>query len=729
MTTGDDEQAQPHGGLLGDPALDRICLLNLLDGDPEMVFFKDAGGRFLRVSRGFADHLGADTLDQVCGRTAYDFLPEDDARFATEDEQSVMRTGIPMVELQERLSLPGGGERYVVTTKQPLRDHTGAIIGTFGITRDVSARKLMEQRVREQTANVAHSNTELARANAELERVERELRTLLESSPDPMTRFDHDLRLTYANPAALELLASTPELVLGRHSGELGHPPAFTHVLRRVLENHTGTDIEYELDSDNGRLFLQSRVVAEVDSNGEISGVLVVTRDLSDRKRAEDALAEQAVRDPLTGLANRTLLTERLNQALRRLDGTPGRLAVLFLDLDRFKVVNDSLGHSAGDALLVEVAARLRRCARRGDTVARFGGDEFVVLCDQLSDRDDAAFIATRVVQALAQPFSYQGNDIYPTASIGIALADGTGSSAEILIRDADAAMYQAKEGGRGRSRGRYEFFDAEVRERAITRLAVENELRQALDGSQFELVYQPLQSLADGRLVGTEALIRWVHPDRGVVPPADFIPVAEDSGLIVEIGQWVLDEALRQLSIWNSGRPAQDHISMAVNLSPRQLGHPGLARDVADALVRHSVAPELLCLEVTETALLEEEQSSAQVLDRLSRLGVQFALDDFGTGYSSLGHLRRFPVDTLKIDRMFVDGLDRHAGEAAIVAAVIAMAHALGMTAVGEGIETPAQLEELRRLGCDHGQGYLLARPLSVDDLTSRYFAEWVSV
>ncbi len=337
-------------------------------------------------------------------------------------------------------------------------------------------------------------------------------------------------------------------------------------------------------------------------------------------------------------------------------------------------------------------------------------------------------FIANRIVRALAEPFSYQGHEIHPTASIGIALADGRDTSPEVLIRDADAAMYQAKASGRGRSRGHYEFFDADVRERALTRLAIETELRVALDAQQFQLVYQPLESLADGRLIGAEALIRWAHPQRGVVPPSDFIPVAEDSGLIVEIGKWVLDEALRQLAAWNAERRPDDLLTMAVNLSPRQLGHPGLVDDVARTLRRHAVAPALLCLEITETALLEEEQTSTQALTRLSDLGVQFALDDFGTGYSSLGHLRRFPVQILKIDRMFVDGLDRTTGEAAIVAAVIAMAHALGMTAVGEGIETSTQLEELRRLGCDHGQGYLLARPMSVGDLEARYFRTWMA-
>jgi len=393
-----------------------------------------------------------------------------------------------------------------------------------------------------------------------------------------------------------------------------------------------------------------------------------------------------------------------------RLDREPGMLAVMFLDLDHFKVVNDSLGHGAGDALLVEVAQRVAGAARRIDTVARFGGDEFVILCERLAGVDDAAMIAERVARAVAAPVTYDGQQLHPTVSIGIAVAHDGDTTPEIMVRDAEAAMYQAKD--RGRGHGGYHFFDSRVRERAVARLVVENELREALERGEFTLQFQPLWRLPDREISGFEALIRWQRPE-GVRSPAEFIPIAEDSGLIVDIGHWVLDEALRRLAGWNA-RNQGDPLTMAVNLSARQLSHAGLADDVAAALSRHGIEPELLTLEITETALLEESLSSVEALTRLSVLGVRLALDDFGTGYSSLGHLRRYPVDILKIDRMFVEGLD--SGDGAIVGAVTAMAHALGMTTVGEGVETAEQLAMLERLGCDEGQGYYLARPLHAD-------------
>jgi diguanylate cyclase (GGDEF)-like protein/PAS domain S-box-containing protein len=695
-----------------DAELDGICLHNLLDGDPESVFFKDAHGRYLRLSRAHAYSLGLDDVTAALGRTAADLLPAEEAERAQADESSIMRTGVPVVELQEHLVSPTGEEHWRVTTKQPLRDPDGAIIGTFGVTRDITARKLMERRLQ------AHAD-EVAQANAELRLVESELRTILEAGPDAIVRYDRDLRVRYANPAALTLAGLPAEELVGRDRRELsagctGEPagafsPELLSPLLRVLDTGLASEHEHTVRAaDGGTVYLHTRLVPQVDPDGTVAGVVVVSRDLTDRKRFENLLADRAVRDPLTGLANRVLFADRLTQAIMRLGREPGgMLAVLFLDLDHFKVVNDSLGHGAGDALLVDVAQRIGGVARRIDTVARFGGDEFVLLCERLAGEDDAAMVAERVAHAVAAPSTYDGRQIHPTASIGIAVARDGGTTAEILIRDAEAAMYLAKD--RGRGHGGFHFFDAGVRERAVARLVVENELREALARGEFTLRYQPLWQLPERTVSGFEALIRWERPD-GVRSPAEFIPIAEDSGLIVDIGRWVLDEALRRLADWNARREGTP-LTMAVNLSARQLSHPELVGDVSGALLRHGVPPELLTLEVTETALLEEGLVSVDVLGRLSRLGVRLALDDFGTGYSSLGHLNRFPVDILKIDRMFVEGLDR--GESAIVGAVTAMAHALGMSTVGEGVETEEQLAALEALGCDEGQGFLLARPL----------------
>jgi diguanylate cyclase (GGDEF)-like protein/PAS domain S-box-containing protein len=652
-------------------------------------------------------HLfNAKTADDIIGKTDFDFFTVDHAQPAFEAEQQIIATGLPIVDLEERETWPDREDTWVVTTKMPLRDHTGRIIGTFGMSRDITQRKRLAVELEAKTARLAG--------------VEAELRRLLESSPDAMLRYDAQLRHVYANPVALALFGRSVEDVVGSTARELGLPRDFLDIwepaLRKVIQSGDGAIVEFGIGNPD-RLFFEARMVVETGDDGDVVGVFVIVRDLTDRKRAEDALALQAVQDPLTGLANRILLVDRLEQALVRLERQPGRIAVLFLDLDRFKVVNDSLGHAAGDALLIDVAGRLRLAARRSDTVARFGGDEFVMLCERLSADEDAAVIAGRITRALSAPFTYDGKTIHLTGSLGIAVTDDSGTRSDALIRDADAAMYQAKE--RGHGNGSYQFFDAGVRERAVARMTMEGQLHEALERAEFRLIFQPLVTLDESRrLLGLEALIRWQHPERGLLAPDAFMAVAEDTNLIIPIGRWVLDEACRQLALWNARRDTANPLTMAVNVSARQLGHPSLPTDVAESIARHCIEPRLLTIELTETALLEEAVTSGATLATLSALGVRLALDDFGTGYSSLGHLRRYPVDILKIDRSFVDGLDGRDGDAAIVGAVTAMAHALGMVTVGEGIETKGQFEALRALGCDEGQGFLMARPMRPEQL-----------
>ncbi|MDX6209549.1 MAG: hypothetical protein QOE24_1940, partial [Frankiales bacterium] len=452
---------------------------------------------------------------------------------------------------------------------------------------------------------------------------------------------------------------------------------------------------------------------------GEVIGVLTSTRDLTDVKLAEQALAHQAVHDDVTGLANRPLLLDRVTQSLLRLERLPGRIAVLFIDLDFFKTINDTMGHDAGDRVLIEVARRLEQVSRRTDTVARFGGDEFVVLCDKLRIDEDVRVVADRVVRALAEPFNVDGRDVVLSASIGIVVNDDPGVLAADLIRDADAAMYQAKE----RGKGRFQFFDPELRDRAMAKHQLEVDLRHALERGEFRLLYQPLFSLTDKTLIGVEALIRWEHPERGMLQPGDFIQVAEERGLITAIGAWVLDEACRQLAEWV--RAGADRLTMAVNVTPQELNQSDFVLQVAQVLRKHEIDPSLLCLEMAETALLAQGGEIDHVFSALSALGVRLALDDFGTGYSALTHLRQFSVDMLKIDRSFVERLGAGDRDRDIVGAVTAMAHALGMTIVGEGIESSGQLSDLQRLGCDEGQGYLLARPQTAEDMTALLAAD----
>ncbi len=421
-----------------------------------------------------------------------------------------------------------------------------------------------------------------------------------------------------------------------------------------------------------------------------------------ERKRAEVELAHQALHDGLTGLPNRALLLDRLGQAIARVGRTGTSVGVLFCDLDRFKVVNDSLGHEAGDRLLVSVAERLTEVLRTGDTAARFGGDEFVVLCEDIEGERHAVLVAERIARRLAEPFQLGKDQVHVKVSVGIAVTDRASARPDSLVRDADAAMYRAKE----RGGSLYEVFDTGMRRRAVRRLATETALHRALDHDELLLFYQPQHDMRSGAVTGVEALVRWQHPERGLVAPAEFIPAAEETGLIHRLGAWVIREACRQSVAWD-GR-----LTMSINLSPRQVLHPDLVRSVARLVHDSGADPTRLCFEITETAVLDDVDAATAVLEELKGLGATLAIDDFGTGYSSLKALQQFPFDVVKIDRSFVAGMATSTQEAAIVAAIISLAQALGLKTVAEGIETIGHLEGLRRLGCDLGQGYYFARP-----------------
>jgi diguanylate cyclase (GGDEF)-like protein len=428
-----------------------------------------------------------------------------------------------------------------------------------------------------------------------------------------------------------------------------------------------------------------------------------------DRDRAAQEIRHQALHDPLTGLPNRVLFVDRLSLALAQCARRGNAVAVLFLDLDHFKFINDSLGHSAGDDLLQALATRLASTLRPGDTVARFGGDEFVIICDDLLDVGQAEHIALRTIDALGRPFVVNGTDHVVTASIGIALAIGEHRLAEDMVREADAAMYRAKE----RGRGRYELFDEVMRAKALFRLRTENELRSALGADELRVHYQPLIDLEEGHIHGVEALVRWEHPTRGLLGPAEFIPVAEDGGLIGPLGAWVLHEVCTQAATWQAARPGARPLAIAVNLSARQLMDPSTVDTVALAIARSGIDPSSLFLEITESVLMDDPEASAQTLERLKGLGVSISLDDFGTGYSSLAYLRRYPIDVIKVDREFVPRIAETGPDAAIFQAVLSMGQSLGIAVVAEGVETPEQELALRALGCRLAQGFLYAHPM----------------
>jgi diguanylate cyclase (GGDEF)-like protein len=422
---------------------------------------------------------------------------------------------------------------------------------------------------------------------------------------------------------------------------------------------------------------------------------------------------ERGFRDPLTGLANRLLFEDRINHTLDRANERGGTLAVLFLDLDEFKGVNDNLGHAAGDELLVAAAERIGGCVRGHDTVARLGGDEFAILLDG-GDPTSAAEVCERIFEALRRPFVLHGKELLITVSIGVA-TNADRPTTEGILRNADVAMYRAK----GNGRARYENFDPEMHARTISRLEMRAELKRALEHEEFVLHYQPIVDLETDRLVSVEALIRWKHPTRGMIYPLEFITVAEETGQIVEIGAWVIDEACRQLRHWRTQEPGASDLRLNVNLSPRQLRDPTTADRVAAAIWRNGIKPECLVLEITESALADEhEEQTAERLNQLKDLGVKLAIDDFGTGYSSLARLGRLPVDSIKIDKSFVDGLLHGAEDSALARAVLKLGGTLGLETTAEGIETTGQLDTLRSLGCVNGQGFYLSRPMEADQV-----------
>lgn len=491
---------------------------------------------------------------------------------------------------------------------------------------------------------------------------------------------------------------------------------------QRIIQSgeHIVAKVERETFHERSDAWVSTTKMPLRDEDGRIIGTFGISRDVTAQILAEEALAHQALHDPVTGLANRLALMDRLSQALGALHRAPGRVGLFFVDLDNFKVINDSFGHDAGDRLLIEVSRRLSRVSRQGDTVARFGGDEFVLLCSALRDDDDVRLIASRAVRAIGERFDHDGNDLTVTGSIGVVVTDDALADPGELLQQADIAMYEAKSAGRDG----FSVFDAKLRARSYASLELDAALRKAIDKHELFLLYQPLFSLEDRSLRGAEALVRWQHPERGVVLPGEFIPLAEERGLIGAIDAFVLDEACRQLAAWVAEGECPDRFTMSVNLSGRQLHDPTLVGRVASSIEEHGVAPSQLCLEVTETALIGELGEAKATLAALSGLGVRIALDDFGTGYSTLAHLQRLDVDILKIDRSFVEQIGASARDREIIGAITAMAHALGLSVVGEGIETDGQLGELAALGCDEGQGFLLARPQPAEQVAALFGA-----
>jgi diguanylate cyclase (GGDEF)-like protein/PAS domain S-box-containing protein len=574
-----------------------------------------------------------------------------------------------------RYVVPGVRSGWIWVQYWPHRDAQGAVAGVVGIVHEVTERK---------------------RAEEENER----LAAFPRETPNPVLECDGDGRVVYANPAAARLGAELGTGIEGALPG-----PGHADLVRGALAS--GATVRAVEVPVEGRILSWS-----YHPHQPLGVVHLFAEDVTARRAMEERLRHEALHDPLTGLANRRLLLERLSAALERGRRRGGGTALLFLDLDRFKLVNDSLGHPVGDRLLVAVAERLRAAAGPGDTVARFGGDEFAVLLDGAPGADAALRRGEAIQRALSSPVGLDGFEVFTSASIGVAVAGAQADGPEALLRGADAAMYRAKLQGPGRC----EVYDRAMHARALARLRMESDLRRALDRGEVTAHYQPIVSLATGRVCGVEALARWRHPERGWVQPAEFVPAAEETGLILDLGRRVLAEACGRAGEWSAGETDRLHVS--VNLSVKQLAQADLVEQVRRTLEETGMEPARLRLEVTESVLVDNPAAAAATLGRLKELGIRVWMDDFGTGYSSLSALHRLPIDGLKVDRSFVQAMGQDGRAGQVVASVLAMARGLGLEVVAEGIERDDQLAGLRLLGCDAGQGFLFSPAADADSL-----------
>ena len=711
----------------------------LADTATEVVSLHDLDGRYRYISPSVAAITGW-TAEELLGRAWPELAHPDDLPQVLESMRELIFGGDQTV-LTFRQTTASGRYVWFESVVRAIRDPlTGRVNELRVSSRDISDRKEHERRVAEttaelerrlaQTAAVARLGEQAledpdldkllhAACVATAERLEVPLTSVLElrGPGEPLLAragfgWDRVLPGLPAQPKSIDNLEHALDLLAE------GPVVAADERFRTALYDKLGVVSAMhvligERQAPWGVLSAASTVQRDFDQADRdfLQSVGHVIGDAVARRRAEEAARHEALHDPLTGLPNRALLVDRLSQALRRRGSL--RTAVLVLDVDEFKVVNDSLGHEVGDELLREVGPRLAAAVRPGDTIARFSGDTFAVVCEDIADETHAQRLAERLTSAFASPFVLRGEQLFVSASVGVVVSSG-GDRAEDLVRDADVAMHRAKEAGKGG----FELFDHELRQRAISRLRIESDLRRALGADELRVHYQPFWSLPDRRLAGLEALVRWQHPERGLVSPGEFVPIAESSGLIVPVGAWVLRESCRQFAGWRRDHPAAADLRLRVNLSARQVSQPGLLDIVAAALADHELEPSAVGLEITEGLLLQDSDAVAGTLHGLKELGVQLVLDDFGTGYASLSYLKRFPIDQLKIDRSFVLELEERDENRALVAAIVGMAAALGLSVVPEGIETEGQLGVLQELGCQFAQGFLLARPLEPADV-----------
>ena len=622
--------------------------------------------------------------------------PEDSLRaIATIETQ--FRTGDEFEE-EYRIVRPDNSVRWIWVRAFPIRDNQGEVNRFVGVAEDITKRKEAEEA---------------------LKKSEEQFRLTFELAPIGMAITTLDGKFKRVNQALCDSLGYTSQELLQLSFTDISHPEDVElHLsLEKKLAEGREEDFQIEkryLAKDNRVVDTLLKVVIVRDSNGKPLHFNNQILDITERKKMERQLLHDALHDSLTQLPNRALFMDRLEQQLKRtITQDNYEFAVLFLDIDRFKVVNDSVGHLIGDKLLIEIARRLEQCINPTDTVARLGGDEFTILLENIQNIEEATLVAECIYHALVLPFKLDGYELFASASIGIALSSDGYDKPEDILRDADLTMYSAKE----RGKARYEVFDPSLHELAIKRLQLETDLRRGLERQEFHIYYQPITSLVTGNLSGFEALARWQHPTRGMISPTEFIPIAEETGLILSLGNWLLKEACKQLRHWQVKYNLHPPLKISVNLSGKQLEEPGLVKQIEEILKETGLDGRFLKLEITESTLMDNLETATNILLALREKKIQLSIDDFGTGYSSLSYLHRFPVDTLKIDRSFIDQIQSNQDNSAIVKAIVTLAHVLNMDVIAEGIETTSQLAQLKLLKCEHGQGYYFSKPLTKEE------------
>lgn len=681
----EEEERKNEGRVQAALAQNSSDILEIIDEDGTVRYTSPSVNNVLGFSPG-----------EMVGSSFTEYLhPEDKGRVQEAFRKVVESPGVMGKPVELRVRHKDGSWRHLEAVGRNMTGDPG-IRGVVVNAWDITQRKQVEDDLRLRDRAIAASSNGV----------------IITDPNQP------DNPIVYVNPRFEQITGYPAEEALGRNcrflQGEYADQSILEELRIAIKEGREWSGPLRNARKD-GSLFWNELYISPVqDAKGRVTNFVGIQKDVTDRKVLEEQLAYQAFHDPLTDLPNRALFLDRLEQALTRTGRKDARCAVLFMDLDNFKVVNDSLGHEIGDELLVQASDRLLEHLRPSDTAARLGGDEFVILIEDIEGPDGAIQVAERMRDALQEPYYVGGREIFLTTSIGVAFG-GPENEPGDLLRNADLAMYGAK----ARGKNIYTVFEPGMENRARKRLSLESDLRRAIDENEFIVYYQPKASLASGEIVGMEALLRWEHPEQGLVSPLEFIPIAEETGLIVPLGRWVLAEACRQARRWQETWPVLSPLTMSVNLSARQFRQSGLARDVSEVIQAAGLDPATLILEITESVLMDNAQSTVSTLRELKDLGVKIAIDDFGTGYSSLSYLKRFPVDFLKIDRSFVSGLPDDIEDQGIVAAVISLAHTLKLGVTAEGVETGDQLAHLREVDCDLAQGFYFWKPAPAENMT----------